>query len=74
MRVYGVFGESLDFGELGIVCDPNKVGNPKYAPKAMLKLLVYGVFVWDREFTEMRIGDTLQGILRVAYGGIKAGS
>ena len=42
VRAYDVMIEALDLGELGIVWDPNKVGNSSYEPKAMLKLLVYG--------------------------------
>ena len=42
VRAYDVFIEALDFKELGIEIDPNKVGNSEYDPKAMLKLLVYG--------------------------------
>jgi transposase len=42
VRVYDAFVEALDFNQLGIVIDSNKVGNPCYDPKAMLKLLVYG--------------------------------
>jgi len=42
VRAYDAFVEALDFKELGIEIDPNRVGNPSYDPKAMLKLLVYG--------------------------------
>lgn len=42
VRAYDAFVENLDFKELGIVIDPNKVGNSAYDPVAMLKLLVYG--------------------------------
>lgn len=42
VRAYDAFVEALDFNELGIVLDENKVGNSEYNPKAMLKLLVYG--------------------------------
>jgi len=42
VRAYDAFVEVLDLNELGIEIDPNKVGNAKYNPKAMLKLLVYG--------------------------------
>ena len=42
VRVYDAFVESLDFSELGIELDPDKVGNPQYDPRAMLKLLIYG--------------------------------
>ena len=49
-RAYDAFVEALDFGQLGIELDSGKavrpgldrVGNPSYDPKAMLKLLVYG--------------------------------
>lgn len=42
VRAYDAFVESLDFAELGIEIDSEKVGNSEYDPKAMLKLLVYG--------------------------------
>lgn len=42
VRAYDAFVEALDFNELGIVLDENKVGNSEYSPKAMLKLLTYG--------------------------------
>ena len=42
VRVYDAFIETLDFGELKLTLDPNKVGSPEYYPKAMLKLLTYG--------------------------------
>ena len=37
-----MFVDALDFGTLGIQIEPDKVGCPQYASKAMLKLLVYG--------------------------------
>ncbi len=42
VRAYDAFVEALDLNDLGIVLDENKVGNPEYNPKAMLKLLIYG--------------------------------
>ena len=42
VRVYDAFVEALDFSELGIELDRNKVGNSSYDPIAMMKLLVYG--------------------------------
>ena len=42
VRAYDAFIEALDFLELGIKLDEDKVGNPEYDPKAMLKLLLYG--------------------------------
>ena len=42
VRAYDAFVEALDFNELGIEINPNKVGNSEYDPKAMLKLFVYG--------------------------------
>jgi transposase len=42
VRAYDAFVDALDFSQLGIEIDPNKVGNSTYDPKAMLKLLVYG--------------------------------
>ena len=42
VRAYDVFVDSLDFTELGIKIEPHKVGCPQYAPKIMLKLLLYG--------------------------------
>ena len=42
VRAYDAFVDSLDFAQLGIQIEPDKVGCPQYDPKAMLKLLVYG--------------------------------
>ena len=42
VRVYDAFVEALDINDLGIIWDQKKVGNPKYNPKAMLKLAIYG--------------------------------
>jgi len=42
VRAYDAFIEALDFRDLGITLDPNKIGNSEYHPQAMLKLLVYG--------------------------------
>lgn len=42
VRAYDAFVEALNFNELGIEIEPNKVGNSQYDPTAMLKLLVYG--------------------------------
>ncbi len=42
VRAYDVFVDALDFDRLGIRIEPDKVGNPQYDPKAMLKLLIYG--------------------------------
>jgi len=42
VRVYDAFVDALDFDQLGIQIEPDKVGCPQYNPKTMLKLLVYG--------------------------------
>ena len=42
VRAYDAFIKALDFRDLGITLDSNKVGNSEYHPHAMLKLLVYG--------------------------------
>ena len=42
MRAYDVFVETLDFRQLGIYINPDKVGNSEYDPRSMFKLLVYG--------------------------------
>lgn len=42
VRVYDAFVEALDLTKLGIEVNPSKAGNSSYAPKIMLKLLVYG--------------------------------
>ncbi|MCG6536135.1 MAG: transposase, partial [Syntrophales bacterium LBB04] len=42
VRAYDAFVEALNFHELGITINPYKVGNAEYAPRSMLKLLVYG--------------------------------
>jgi len=42
VRAYDAFIGALDFRDLGITLNANKVGNSEYHPHAMLKLLVYG--------------------------------
>ncbi|NLG15740.1 MAG: IS1182 family transposase [Fibrobacter sp.] len=42
VRVYDALVEALDMNELGISMDKNQEGNPRYNPKAMLKLMIYG--------------------------------
>jgi transposase len=42
VRAYDAFVDALDFDQLGIQIEPDKVGCPQYDPKIMLKLLVYG--------------------------------
>lgn len=42
VRAYDAFVEALDFRELGIEMNPDKVGNSEYDPRSMFKLLVYG--------------------------------
>ena len=42
VRPYDAFVEALDLTKMGIEVNPSKVGNSSYAPKTMLKLLVYG--------------------------------
>ena len=42
VRAYDAFVEALDFQQLGIDINPDKVGNPEYDPRSMFKLLVYG--------------------------------
>lgn len=42
VRAYDAFVEVLEIDKLGIINDPDRVGNPSYDPRAMLKLLVYG--------------------------------
>lgn len=42
VRAYDVFVEALNFRELGIEINPDKVGNSEYEPRSMFKLLVYG--------------------------------
>jgi len=42
VRAYDAFVDQLDFAQLGIQLDPNRVGHPEFDPAAMIKLLVYG--------------------------------
>jgi len=42
VRAYSAVIEALDFGEMGIELNPDKVGNTQYHPKIMTKLIVYG--------------------------------
>jgi transposase len=37
VRAYDAFVEAMDFGELGIIIEGQKVGSPSYYPKAMMK-------------------------------------
>jgi transposase len=41
VRAYDAIVDAFDFNQLGIELDKNKVGNSKYDPKTMLKLLIY---------------------------------
>ena len=41
VRAYDAFVEALNFKELGIEINPQKVGNSEYDPKKMVKLFVY---------------------------------
>jgi len=42
VRAYNAFVNALDFDKLGLILDQNKIGNPEYDPKTMLKLIIYG--------------------------------
>jgi len=42
VRAYDFFVEALNFRELGININPDKVGNSEYDPRSMFKLLTYG--------------------------------
>jgi transposase len=42
VRAYDAIVESMDFSQLGIELNEDKVGNPEYDPVAMMKLLLYG--------------------------------
>lgn len=42
VRAYDFFVEALNFRQLGMDINPDKVGNSEYDPRSMLKLLVYG--------------------------------
>ena len=42
VRAYDVFVDALNFDELGIDINTNKVGNSQYHPSLMLKLLLFG--------------------------------
>lgn len=42
VRVYDALVEALDISELGISLEKTQEGNPRYNPKTMLKLLIYG--------------------------------
>lgn len=42
VRVYDAFVDTLEIGELGIEIEEDRIGNPAFDPRAMLKLLVYG--------------------------------
>jgi transposase len=42
VRVYDAFVDALNVEGLGITMDEHAVGNSRYNPVAMLKILVYG--------------------------------
>jgi transposase len=42
VRAYDFFVEALDFRQLGMDINPDKVDNSEYDPRSMFKLLVYG--------------------------------
>ena len=42
VRAYDAFIEAMDLKDMGIQVEDDKVGNPCYHPRAMLKLFVYG--------------------------------
>lgn len=42
VRIYDLFVENLNFENIGMAFNSNKVGNSEYDPKAMLKVLLYG--------------------------------
>lgn len=42
VRAYDAFVEALDFEQMGIEINPDKVGNCAYDPRSMFKLLIYG--------------------------------
>lgn len=42
VRAYDAMIDAMDINELGLIIDRDRVGNPAYDPKSMLKLLVYG--------------------------------
>jgi len=42
VRAYDYFVESINIRSLGVVLNPDKVGNSEYDPLSMFKLLVYG--------------------------------
>ena len=42
VQAYAAFVEALDFRQLGIDINSDKVGNSEYDPRSMFKLLVYG--------------------------------
>ncbi|MFC2000708.1 IS1182 family transposase [Chloroflexota bacterium] len=42
VRAYDAIVDAMDIEGLGLVIEANKVGNPAYDPKSMLKLLIYG--------------------------------
>ncbi len=42
VRAYDAFVDALDFNQLGIEENQDRVGNTQYDPRAMVKLFVYG--------------------------------
>jgi len=42
VRAYDAMIDAMDIDDLGLMIDRDRVGNPAYEPRTMLKLLVYG--------------------------------
>ena len=55
VRIYDVFGDTLDLNELGIEYKPNREGNPAYNPRPSDLCL----FLRCAQFTQNRTRDPL---------------
>ena len=70
-RVYDAFVESLDFSKLDFKMNHNKVGNPEYDPKSMLKVILYGYSYGERSSRKLERAVNHNTIFMWLAGGLK---
>lgn len=70
-RVYDAFVEQLDFEKLDFKMTPNKVGNPEYDPKSMLKVILYGYSYGERSSRKLERNLHHNIIFMWLTGGLK---
>lgn len=73
VRAYDFFVEALNFRQLGIDINPEKVGNSEYDPRSMFKLLVYGYSYGVKSSRKLE-RECYHNSLYLVDGRIEAGS